>query len=556
MTLTGFCKLHFFWWAILSSVCVQAQVNIIPQPAILHISPGHFIIDNNTALKFGPGNSDCSALANYFAGHVNRVSGIKLPVNRRATKYIHFGINKTIGLSSEAYQLTVSPTAINISAGSKAGIFYAFQSLIQTLPAIRTNVELAVPCMQIIDSPRFKWRGFMLDVSRHFYSVDAIKEVIDLLALHKMNVLHWHLTDNEGWRLEIKKYPKLTNVGAFRNEMPGSVFYKKDSLPLTGTPYRYGGYYTQQQAKDVVAYATSKNIMVVPEIEMPGHSGAALAAYPQFSCTHLSQQVPNASTWNGHTDSAMLAVNYCAGNDSSFLFLQDILAEVMDIFPSAYIHIGGDEVDKTYWKKCPRCQQRMHTEGLNNEEELQGYFIKRVEKYLLAHNKKLLGWDEILEGTLAPTATVMSWRGEKGGIAAAKQHHDVIMSPSDPLYFNRYQADPQYEPLAAKFSINTLERVYQYNPQPNALTNQQKTFIIGGQAAIWTEFVSSVEHLEYMLLPRMPAMAEALWTPLEKKSFTGFVERLNGWHFNAWQQKGIRFHPAYFTSQTHEANRK
>jgi hexosaminidase len=556
MTLPGLCKAYFFYWAILSTVCAQAQVNIIPQPVALQNSNGHFFIDKNTALQFSPANKHLTAMATYFAGYVDHISGIKLPVNSKATKYIQFGIDTKSALSSEAYQLTVSPTAIHITASSRAGIFYAFQSLIQTLPAIRTNEAVAVPCMQIVDSPRFKWRGFMLDVSRHFYSIEAIKEVIDLLALYKMNVLHWHLTDNEGWRLEIKKYPKLAGVGGFRNEIPGSVFYRKDTVPLTGTPYRYGGYYTQQQAKEVVAYANAKNITVVPEIEMPGHSGAALAAYPQFSCTRLPQQVPNASTWNGRTDSAQFAVNYCAGNDSSFLFLQGILAEVMNIFPSTYIHIGGDEVDKTYWKKCARCQQRMHSEGLHNEEELQGFFIKRIEKYLLAHNKKLLGWDEILEGSLAPTATVVSWRGEKGGIAAAKKHHDVIMSPSDPLYFNRYQADPQHEPLAAKFSINTLERVYKYNPQPNALTAQQKTFIIGGQAAIWTEFVSSLEHLEYMLLPRLPAIAEALWTPLENKDFPGFVDRLNGWHFNSWQQKGIRFHPANFTSQSHEGNRK
>ncbi|MEO6916568.1 MAG: beta-N-acetylhexosaminidase [Chitinophagaceae bacterium] len=548
--------MHLLCWSLLASLGLRAQVNIIPQPANLQVSPGHFIIDKNTALQFRPDNSDLAAVAKYFVGYINRISGIRLPLNGKAGKYIHFGLTKTKGVGPEGYQLTVSPTAIHITAGSKEGVFYALQSLRQTLPAIRTNETLAVPCMKIIDSPRFTWRGFMLDVSRHYYSVDAIMEVIDLLALYKMNVLHWHLTDNEGWRLEIKKYPKLTNVGAFRNEMPGSIFYKKDSVPLTGTPYRYGGYYTQQQAKEVVAYAASRNITVIPEIEMPGHSGAALAAYPQFSCFGLAQPVPNSSTWNGHMDSAQLAVNYCAGNDSSFLFIQDILAEVMAIFPSTYIHIGGDEVDKSYWKKCPRCQKRIRDEGLHNENELQGYFINRVEKFLLANNKKLLGWDEILEGGIASSATVMSWRGEKGGIAAAKQHHDVIMSPSDPLYFNRYQADPLHEPLAARFSINTLERVYKYDPQPNALSTQEKQFIIGGQAAIWTEFISSVQQLEYMLLPRLPAIAETLWTPLDKKNFTGFVDRLNGWHFNAWQQNGINFHPAYFYRQANESSRK
>ena len=551
---------RLFIWMLLMPIIlvaqiVTAQVSIIPQPQSLKINNGFFTIDKQTCITFNDQDPQLKQLATYFANYVKSISEVNLPLNQKRAKAIQLILTGKKEANPEAYELIVLPSAIKIIANTKAGIFYAFQSLIQTLPAIRTNETLSIPCLEIMDFPQFKWRGFMLDVSRHFYSVDAIKEILDLLALYKMNVFHWHLTDNEGWRLEIKKYPRLTSVGAFRTEFPGNIFYKKDTSASTGTPYRYGGYYTQEQAKEIVAYAASKNIEVIPEIEMPGHSGAALAAYPQFSCSRTAQAVLGASLWSGKINPADMNVNYCAGNDSSFYFLQDVLKEVMAIFPSAYIHIGGDEVDKSYWKKCPRCQQRMHIEGLKNEEEMQGYFLRRMQKFLLEQDKKLMGWDEILEDELLPSATVMSWRGEQGGIRAVKQNYQAIMSPGNPLYLNRYQTENKEEPLAAKASINTLEKVYQYNPLPKELTEVQKKLIIGGQAALWTEFISSVSHLEYMLLPRLPAIAEALWTPVEKKNFDGFAERLNGWHFNAWQQKGFRFHSAYFTSQSHEGNR-
>lgn len=548
-------KLFLLLLLISARQVVFAQINIIPQPVNVVLKEAVFLIDGQTSLQFDKNDQELLALAAYFSNYVHNISGNKLLLNQKKNKNIRFTINPIKGIGAEGYQISVSTVAIHINATTKAGIFYGLQSLIQTLPAVRTNEPLRVPCMEIEDGPRFKWRGMMLDVSRHFYTVEAIKEMLDYMALYKMNVFHWHLTDNEGWRLQIKKYPKLTAVGAWRQEFPGSVFYKKDSVQ-TGTPYTYGGYYTQEQAREVVAYAQARNITVIPEIEMPGHSGAALAAYPQFSCTQQVQNVPNSTTWNGFIDATKINFNYCAGNDSAFLFLQDVLKEVMQIFPSEYIHIGGDEVDKSYWKKCARCQMRMQAGQLKSEEELQSYFIRRMEQFLQIHNKKLLGWDEILEGGLAPSATVMSWRGEKGGITAAKQAHNVVMAPSDPLYFNRYQAGPEGEPFAAKYSINTLERVYRYNPHPAVLNNDQAKFVLGGQAAIWTEFISSEAHLEYMLLPRMPALAEALWSPLDQKDFETFLKKLNGWHFNAWQQKGIRFHPLHFTSQTHEANRK
>jgi hexosaminidase len=507
----------------------------------MQVTDGYFIIDNNTALQFNTGNKELAALATYFKNQVIALSGHSLAFNQPEKKPIRLQITPLKELRTEGYQLSVTPTHVVLKANAQAGLFYGLQSLLQALPPIRTNEALQVPCMQISDYPRFGWRGMMLDVSRHFYSVAAIKELLDLLALYKMNVFHWHLTDNEGWRIEIKKYPELTSVGAWRQEVPGSIFYSKDSIPRA-TPYTYGGYYTQEEVRQVVAYAKERNITVIPEIEMPGHSGAALAAYPQFSCSPHNQNVPNSSTWNGRTDTKQLNFNYCAGNDSAFFFLQDVLDEVMQLFPSEYIHIGGDEVDKWYWKNCSRCQKRIKDEHLKSEEELQSYFIRRMERYLMKHHKKLIGWDEILEGGLAPSATVMSWRGEKGGIAAARQGHPVIMSPSNPLYFNRYQADPEEEPLAAKYSINTLEKVYQYDPHSAELNKQEGAYILGAQCALWTEFIASVEHLEYMLLPRLPAIAEALWTPAGKKNFDDFVNRLDKGHCRRWQQKGQRFH--------------
>ncbi|MFD2832428.1 beta-N-acetylhexosaminidase [Christiangramia antarctica] len=534
---------------VLFGITSTVQAQLIPAPSKMDKGSGVFEVDENTSLQFSSKNDGLEEMTIYFQKQVKRLSGIGLPINEKSGKKIRFQIDEKSGLVEEGYKLEISEDNIEISASTTAGVFYGMQSVLQYFPDIRTNEKITLPVMEITDEPAFGWRGMMLDVSRHFYSVETIKEVLDLMAFYKLNTFHWHLTDNEGWRLEIKKYPKLTSVGAWRQEIPGSVFYKKDSTyaePLTGEPYRYGGFYTQEQAREVVAYATKRNITVIPEIEMPGHSAAALAAYPEFSCAQPKQDPPGSNLWNDVTDTENMAFNYCAGEEAPFQFLQDVLLEVMEIFPSEYIHVGGDEVDKSYWEKCASCQARIQEENLKNEEGLQSYFIKRMEKFLDAHNRKLLGWDEILEGGLAPQATVMSWRGEKGGIAAAKSGHDVVMSPSDPLYFNRYQADPEGEPQAGPYSINTLKKVYNYEPIPESLNTEEARYVLGSQFAIWTEFISSVEHLEYMLLPRMTAFSEAVWSSKDNKDFEDFTKRLNQGHYRRWKNNGIRFHPNYF----------
>lgn len=322
--------------------------------------------------------------------------------------------------------------------------------------------------------------------------------------------------------------------------------YSKDTNINLNETYRYGGFYTQEEIREVVNYAAQRNIMVLPEIELPGHSGAVLAAYPELSCNGNVQAVPNRTVVGGLVDQNLVNMEFCAGKDESFMFLENVLGEVIALFPSPYIHIGGDEVDKAHWKNCASCQQRKEQMNLKDEDELQSYFVKRIEKYLSKNGKQLIGWDEILEGGLPESSIVMSWRGEKGGIKAAQMGHEVIMSPSDPLYLNRYQDNPDTEPFAARYSINTLDRVYDYWPYTNLGGEQYNKYIKGVQFAIWAEFVPSVEHLEYMMLPRMPALAEAIWSGPDKKNYTDFVRRLNKGHFQGWQQKGVRFHSKNF----------
>ncbi|PXX30647.1 beta-N-acetylhexosaminidase [Arenibacter sp. ARW7G5Y1] len=420
------------------------------------------------------------------------------------------------------------------------GVLYAIQTLRQLMPpAIESGTsleaELSIPAVVIKDEPRFAYRGMMLDVSRHFFPVSFVKKYIDLIALHKMNTLHWHLTEDQAWRIEIKKYPRLTEVGAFRN---GTII---GHHPGTANDQEvYGGFYTQEEVKDIVAYASKQHVTIIPEIEMPGHGAAAIAAYPYLSCfpeeptsvfndmmSDKSRELQQSGTpkivqetWGVMDDV------FCGGKESTFAFLQDVLDEVIPLFPSKYVHIGGDESPKANWERCPNCQARIKKEKLNDEHELQSYFVQRMEKYINGKGKQIIGWDEILEGGLAPNATVMSWRGEKGGIEAAKQHHDVIMTPTTYNYFDYYQSeDTENEPLAIGGFL-PLEKVYSYNPIPEELDKEEERFVLGAQGNVWTEYMKTEDQVEYMTFPRMAALSEVVWSPQESRSWEDFKERL------------------------------
>ncbi|MCJ8165715.1 family 20 glycosylhydrolase [Pontibacter sp. E15-1] len=519
-------------------VLAQEPVSIIPQPVSIQRSEGSFVIDSHTSMHLENEIKELKPAAEFLAARIKEISGYELPIKKRKGKAIKLAIESIVGIGAEGYQLNVSPSGISIKANSKAGIVYGIQSVLQTLPAVRTNAALQVPAMRVADYPRFGWRGMHLDVSRHFFSPEAVKQYIDLMAMYKMNTLHWHLVDDPGWRIEIKKYPKLTEVGAWRvdqNDKPWDA--RPQAKP--GEEPTYGGYYTQEQVKDIVAYAMQRNVRVVPEIEMPGHVASAIAAYPHLSCSGKPQLPITGGDYTG------ISSNYCPGNEEVFAFLEDVLDEVVALFPSQYVHIGGDEVDKSGWKKCPKCQARMQAEGLENVEELQSYFIKRMEKYLLTKNRRIIGWDEILEGGLAPQATVMSWRGESGGIAAAKMGHDVIMTPGSPVYFDHYQAGPEGEPLAIG-GFNTLKKVYDYEPIPKELTPAEARHVLGAQANVWTEYIPTASQLEYMVLPRMLALAEVVWSPKESRDWASFNQRLQP-QFKAFDQKGLTYSKGNFT---------
>lgn len=411
----------------------------------------------------------------------------------------------------DGYIMRYSREGVVITGGSESGLHYGAMTMLQLLQ--QNGGSILYP-FTIVDEPRFAWRGMHLDVSRHFFSVEEIKRYLDLLAMYKMNVFHWHLTDDQGWRIEIKKYPLLTQVGGYRNETLIGRPSKK--MKFDGKPH--GGFYTQAQVRDIVTYAAERHILVVPEIEMPGHSRAALAAYPQYACT--DGPFKTATSWGVFEDV------YCAGKDETFNFLTDVLDEVMALFPSQFVHIGGDECPKTRWKACASCQKRMQTAGLKDEHELQSYFIKRIEKHVNSRGKIIIGWDEILEGGLAPNAAVMSWRGTEGGIAAAKAGHYVVMSPGKPCYFDHYQTkNIKKEPLAIG-GFNPLDSVYAYEPLPAGLTPTQAGYILGAQGNVWTEYMPTFDHVTYMALPRMAALAEVLWTYPANKDFEDFKKRL------------------------------
>lgn len=486
---------------------------IIPIPLSQQINEGSFQLDNNTSLTFDKGFSQ---VADFAKSYIENGSSIKIN-NQDSSNKIKFIKDSSIK-GEEAYNLSINSNSITIKAVSPKGAFYGFQSLRQLLPASFENGTfegntVLIQNIEINDKPQFKYRGMHLDVGRHFFSVDFIKKYIDLMAMLKMNTFHWHLTEDQGWRIEIKKYPKLNEIAAYRNE---TLIGHYSDQPHQFDGKKYGGFYTQEQVKDIVKYASERQVTIIPEIEMPGHSQAALSAYPHLGCTEKPIDV--ATKWGVFDDI------YCT-KESTFKFLEDVLDEVIALFPGKYIHIGGDEAPKTRWKACKNCQRVIKREGLKDEHELQSYFIERMEKYINSKGKQIIGWDEILEGGLAPNATVMSWRGTSGAVTAAKQHHDVILTPGSHCYFDHYQSTNENEPIAIGGFL-PLEKVYSFNPIPKELTTDEAKYVLGAQGNVWTEYMKTSEHVEYMAFPRMMALSEVVWSDSKNKNFKDFKNRL------------------------------
>ncbi len=498
-------------------VVAQTAVNIIPQPNEMVINKGNFIFSSCTRLQFDVSLKDA---VEPLITKLSNAAGIDLLSKSNCTKktLIAIAIDKTI-LNDEGYQLNIIANEISLKAKTAAGIFYGVQTILQLLPAaiesdsLQKNMQWSVPCVAIKDQPRFGYRGIMLDVARNYMPLEFIKKLVDLLSMQKMNRLHLHLTDGQGWRFESKKYPELNKIGSYRKGTSLNTTYDYNSRPADTLN---GGYYTQEQLKELVKYASSKFITIIPEIEMPAHSEAALASYPQLACLD--------SNGNAFPYPQKIQNEYCT-KDETFKFLEDILEEVMDVFPSKYIHIAGDEASKENWKKCKYDQQRMKEEGLKNVDELQSYFIKRIEKFVNNKGRFIIGWDEILQGGLAPNATVMSWTGIDGGIKAAQQHHNVIMTPEAYCYFDRYQSDAPGEQVAFCCMV-TLPKVYSYDPVPAELKDDEKKYIQGAQGNLWTEYIPVPSKAEYMIFPRAVALAEVDWTETSNKNYEAFTERL------------------------------
>ncbi len=498
----------------------QAAYDIIPLPASMTPQPGHFVLEPGTRIVLEKEAESLREVALYFASVIHEISGFELKVKDKAAKKnnIIFQLDEKIA-GDEAYHLSLSASQIIIQSRSARGAFYAIQTLRQLY------ADQQFPAVEIEDAPRFPYRGMHLDVARHFFDVAAVKRYIDQLAFHKLNHFHWHLTDDQGWRIEIKKYPKLTEIGAFRK---GTLIGHYNDQPHQFDGKRYGGFYTQEEIKEVVAYAASRFVTIVPEIEMPGHAQAPLAAYPELGCT--GEQLEVWQLWG-------VSENVYCPKEETFAFLEDVLTEVMALFPGKYIHIGGDESPKTQWEQNAFCQELIRREGLKDEHELQSYFIRRIERFVNSQGRRIIGWDEILEGGLAPNATVMSWRGISGGIEAAQSGHDVIMTPTSHCYLDYYQSDHPDEPLAIGGFI-PLEKVYGYEPIPAELEGAARAHVLGAQANLWTEYIPTVEKLDYMIFPRLCALAELVWSPADKRDFDHFAQRLSP-HLDRLKGMGI-----------------
>ncbi|MBN2013312.1 family 20 glycosylhydrolase [candidate division KSB1 bacterium] len=510
---------------------IMSKINLVPKPLLIEEKDGDFYLSSETRLIIKSSLPEAAEVGNYLADKIQTSTGIVLKTGNAVNDSdqekvitLYSEVNdETVG--DEGYILDVHPTQITIRARHPAGLFYGVQTLLQLFPPeiyiserVKSPITWKAPAVHIVDKPRFSWRGMHLDVCRHFFPKEFVKKYIDYLAYHKMNTFHWHLTDDQGWRIEIKKYPKLTEIGAWRADRPG-ISWNKCEPQQPNEEATYGGFYSQDDVKEIIEYARLRFVTIVPEIEMPGHAIAALAAYPQYSCTGGPFTVATGSVdWTN-------ANIFCAGNDSTFAFLENILSEVIDLFPGKYIHIGGDEAGKAKWKNCPKCRQRIADEDLKDEHELQSYFINRIGNFVASKGKQIIGWDEILEGGLATGATVMSWRSVAGGIHAAQLGQYAVMTPKTHCYFDYYQRDAQLEPEAIGGFL-PLEKVIEFEAVPNELNAEQAKFILGGQGNLWSEYIATPEHAEYMALPRMCALAEAVWTTKEQRNPNDFMNRI------------------------------
>ncbi|MEQ9310701.1 MAG: beta-N-acetylhexosaminidase [Balneolaceae bacterium] len=512
----------------IKGICYQSdhQISVTPNPVSLQVQPGTFKLDSSLIIYIS--DESLKREATYLNNllFVTNWKGypISLLSDKPDSSYIILKLDEKADFKNdEAYRLSVNKQGITISAITKTGIFYGIQTLRQLLPTqiehidpslIPKNTIWEIPAVEIYDYPRFGYRGMHLDVARHFFSVDFVKKYIDLLAMYKFNRFHWHLTEDQGWRIEIKKYPRLTEIGAWRDS---TLIGNYGTGKYDGI--RYGGYYTQEEIKEVVAYATERHITVIPEIELPGHSSAALASYPELGC--FNKEVKVATTWGIFEDI------YCP-KEETFEFLEDVLDEVIVLFPSRYIHIGGDEAPKTQWEESDIAQAVIKREGLKDEHELQSYFVGRIESYLNSKGRQIIGWDEIMEGGLAPQATIMSWswQGKARAIEAAKTGHDVIMTPNATSYFDHFQAEPIDEEPIAIGGLTTLKDVYEFEPVPSELNENEAKFIIGAQANVWTEYIHTGAKVEYMAFPRAIALSEVLWNTSDSRNWEAFLESL------------------------------
>ncbi len=511
------------------------EPQVVPQPASLQRTEGSFRIDRNVPVYVDIADSAILRTVGFLNERLQKAAGFSLKVISGDDPLHHRDEGAILvldaGLMEEAYNLDVTPKGIVIEYGSGAGVFYAIQTLFQLLPeaifadSVQRGVRWEVPCCSIEDSPRFPYRGMHLDCCLHFFDIPFLKRYIDLMALHKVNRFHWHLTEDQGWRIEIKKYPLLTEKGQWRKEtVVGSLY----SGIYDGKPH--GGFYTQEEARDLIKYAAERYVTIIPEIEIPGHSLAAISCYPELSCG-LEDHYETATRWG------IFKQVYCP-KEETFKFLEDVFDEIIELFPSELIHIGGDECPKASWKKCPHCQALIRKLGLKDEYELQSWFIQRMEKYINAKGRQIIGWDEILEGGLAPNAKVMSWLGEEGGIKAAQQHHEVVMSPYPKYYLDYWQGDPDSEPLAMG-GPTLLRTMYEYEPVPAVLTPEERRYIIGVEGCVWTEYMPTPARVEYMAWPRMCAIAEAGWTRAPK-DWEGFTSRLET-HLGRLDRLGVGY---------------